>query len=226
VLPAVTAAMASAGAMAEFPAGARDTQPRPDWRPQPPAEEPRESRRRRRLLLPLLALLVLAAVVVGGLRLMSPAEDAASTTAAPTTSATSSAAPATTTAAPVVQLVQLRSGDYVGRPVADVQAELTARGLVVSLRPQQNGDAGDGLVTAVTPVGRLDPNSPITVTYAVAPPPTATPTPTAAPTSAAPSDDAGADQSASDPSPTDDGTRWDDTGDKKGHDRGKKYGKG
>jgi len=123
-------------------------------------------RHRRRLLVPLLALLAVAAVIAGGLQLMG-GWDGGETAAGTTAPSTSSAAPAT----PSVQLVDLVSADYLGRPYADVQAELTARGLVVTLRPLQTGDVPDGQVIAVDPVGALTPGSPVTLTYAVAPPP-------------------------------------------------------
>jgi eukaryotic-like serine/threonine-protein kinase len=125
-----------------------------------------EPAHRRRLLVPLLALLTVAAVVVGGLQLVR-GPDSGEAAAGTTAPSTSSAAPAT----PSVQLVDLVSADYLGRPYTDVQAELTARGLVVTLRPLQTSDVPDGQVIAVDPVGALTPASPVTVTYAVAPPP-------------------------------------------------------
>jgi serine/threonine-protein kinase len=76
-------------------------------------------------------------------------------------------------------LVSLSSADYVGRPVAEVQAELIERGLQVTLKPLQTGDVPDGQVIDLDPVGQVLPGAAVTVTYAVAPPPpTPTPTPT------------------------------------------------
>jgi eukaryotic-like serine/threonine-protein kinase len=195
--PAATTVMpAVAAPTAEFPAtqprGAWSPEPAQDWSPEP-AEEQREDSRRRRLLVPLLALLVVAAVALGGWQMLtsgSGADDrtASGATPSPTSSAPSSSAPAQ----PTVQLVDLTSSDYVGRPVGDVQAELTGRGLVVTLSAQETSDVADGMVTAVTPEGPLTPNSPVTVSYAVAPPQAPTPTPTPTPTVA----DPGADDSA------------------------------
>ena len=153
-----------------------------------PEEQDDDARRWRRLLVPLIALLAIAGVTVGGWQLMSRTSDDGGTAAAPSSSApaATSTAPSSAPATPTVRLVDLTSSDYVGRPVGTVQAELTAKGLIVTLTAQQTGDVGDGLVTAVDPSGSLPPNSPVTVTYAVAPPPpTPTPTPTPAPTSAA-----------------------------------------
>jgi protein kinase-like protein/PASTA domain-containing protein len=192
--PAATTVMpVVAGPTAEFPAtqprGAWSAEPAQDWSPEP-AEEHRESSRRRRLLVPLLALLVVAAVALGGWQMLTSGGDDDRTATGPTASPTSSAPTSSAAAQPTVQLVDLTSTDYVGRPVGDVQAELTGRGLVVTLAAQETSDVADGLVTAVTPDGPLTPNSPVTVSYAVAPPPpppTPTPTPTA--------EDPGADES-------------------------------
>jgi serine/threonine-protein kinase len=68
-------------------------------------------------------------------------------------------------------MVALSTGDYVGRPVAEVQAELLARGLQVTLRPVQTPDVPDGQVIAVDPAGQLSPGTLVTLTHAVAPPP-------------------------------------------------------
>jgi eukaryotic-like serine/threonine-protein kinase len=122
----------------------------------------------RRLLLPVAGLLLLGGATAGGLQLFGgqpPAAEAADV-----------AAPAPS--APAVQLVDLSPSAYTGRPVAEVQAELAARGLPVTLRPLTTADVPDGQVIAVTPDGPLPPGTPVTVTYAVAP---AVPMPTAAP---------------------------------------------
>jgi serine/threonine-protein kinase len=131
------------------------------------------ARDRRRLLVPVLALLAAVAVVLGGLQLLGD-EDGGAAAAAP--------AP-TTSAAPSVQQIGMASADFVDRPVTEVQAELTALGLVVTLRPLQTTDLADGLVIAVDPTGELTPGSAVTVTYAVPPPPVqaVAPTPETAP---------------------------------------------
>jgi serine/threonine-protein kinase len=75
-------------------------------------------------------------------------------------------APSTPTEAATVDV---DAGDYLGRPVAEVEAELIGLGLSVQLRPIQTADATDGEVLAVEPVGRLHPGQMVTVTPAVAP---------------------------------------------------------
>jgi serine/threonine-protein kinase len=74
-----------------------------------------------------------------------------------------------------VQRLLLAAGNYIGRPVADVQAELSVFGLAVTLRPLTTTDVPDGTVIAVDPVGELTPGSPVTLTHAVAPPPAPAP---------------------------------------------------
>jgi serine/threonine-protein kinase len=66
--------------------------------------------------------------------------------------------------------VQLRAADFVGRPLAAVQAQLTTLGLKVQPRPITTGDAPAGQVIAVDPVGPVVPGQTLVVTYAVAPP--------------------------------------------------------
>jgi hypothetical protein len=127
-----------------------------------------DGRRRRRLLVPLLALLVLAAVVFGGLQLTGGTTTSAD--GATPTPTTTTAAPTTTSAAPTVQRIALTPSDYVGRPFAEVQAELTGRGLQVTLRPLQTADVPDGQVISLDPVGDLTPGTAVTLTHAVAPP--------------------------------------------------------
>ena len=156
-------------------------------------EPPVRHGHRRRVLAALLALVVLAVAVVLGVQAVGgpgDAGEAVADTAAPSSTAPSSTAPASTApastapATPSVQPVLLASADLVGRPYAEVQAELTGRGLVVTLRPLQTGDVPDGQVIAVDPTGELTVGSPVTVTYAVAPTvvaPAPTPDPAPAP---------------------------------------------
>ncbi|MGY1639249.1 serine/threonine protein kinase [Geodermatophilus sp. SYSU D00742] len=137
-----------------------------------PAEDPDDGRPRRRLLVPLLAgLLVVAAVVAGalvlGLRGADPAPAGAPT---PAPSSATSATPTTPPPPRVVQ-VRLAAEEYVGRPVGQVQAELTGLDLLVQLRPVQTADVPAGQVMEVAPVGEVPVGTTITVTHAVAPPP-------------------------------------------------------
>jgi eukaryotic-like serine/threonine-protein kinase len=111
----------------------------------------------RRIVISLVALLVLAVVVTGA---FMRSDDGASVPPV--------VVPSTPTAAPTVDV---NAGDYLGRPVAEVQADLISQGLTVQLRPIQTADAADGEVLAVEPVGPQSPGASVTVTSAVAPPP-------------------------------------------------------
>ncbi|MGZ4670082.1 MAG: protein kinase domain-containing protein [Blastococcus sp.] len=103
-----------------------------------------------------------------------------------TGSATNQTAPRTTPASTSPAAVHLTAADYVGRPVAGVQAALVARGLQVHLVPVTTAATAPGQVTAVAPVGDVAPGSTVTVSYAVAPVVVPTPTPTPRPTPQAP----------------------------------------
>ena len=85
-------------------------------------------------------------------------------------------APAPTTPAGI----ELVAEEHLGRPVAEVQADLVGRGLQVQLVPVELADVRAGLVTAVGPTGLLAPGDLVQVSYAVppVPVPTSTPTPT------------------------------------------------
>lgn len=58
---------------------------------------------------------------------------------------------------------------YLGRPVAEVAAELGALGFRVETRQEPSADVAEGLVTAVEPVGSLSPGETITVTSSSGP---------------------------------------------------------
>ena len=96
----------------------------------------------RRLLVGLVALLVVTAVAAG--LLGSRADRSPAPVAGPTSAPTSS-----TTG-------RLLAGDYLGWPVAEVEAE-TGLGLSVQLRPVQTADAPAGQVLAVEPLEELTP---------------------------------------------------------------------
>ncbi|NYJ05494.1 protein kinase domain-containing protein [Petropleomorpha daqingensis] len=117
----------------------------------------------RRVLTPVAALAIGAVLGVGALQLV----------AVPTTTP-----PVAAQAAPATG-VTLRSADYVGRPVDEVEAALVDLGLQVVRSAQTTGSAAPGTVLGVGPVGLVSPGQLITVTYAVAPDP--------APSSEAPS---------------------------------------
>ena len=80
------------------------------------------------------------------------------------------AATATTTAGPTTAQIRLSAQQYIGRPVAEVQAALAAQGLDVQLVPVQTAAVPAGQVTAVDPAGTLAKGSVVRVSYAVAPP--------------------------------------------------------
>ena len=65
--------------------------------------------------------------------------------------------------------VPVAAEDHVGKPVAEVQAALIARGLQVSVVPVETADVAAGQVLAVNPVGDLAPGQTVTVDYAVPP---------------------------------------------------------
>jgi serine/threonine-protein kinase len=74
--------------------------------------------------------------------------------------------PADLTDAPPVPLV---GAEHIGRQVADVQADLVARGLLVLLAPVESRTAAPGEVTALTPEGALPRGSLVTVFFAIEP---------------------------------------------------------
>jgi len=115
----------------------------------------------RRFLRPLIVLLILAAVVAG---LLSWGGDR-------------SPAPEAAPRVPAVSTVEVDAGDYLGRPVAEVEAALTSLGLSVQVQPTETAEAPAGAVLGVEPVGRLSRGQVVTITPAVAPVPVPTPTP-------------------------------------------------
>ena len=63
--------------------------------------------------------------------------------------------------------VQVAAEEYLGRPVSEVEAELTSLGVSVQLRALRTATAPDGAVLAVGPTGELSPGQAVTVTHAV-----------------------------------------------------------
>jgi serine/threonine-protein kinase len=113
--------------------------------------------RARRVPVPLIlgafAALVVLAVLVGVVKgnPTRPEQPAAETTSTPST-------------------VRVVAAELLGRPAEQVQAELVEQGLSVQLTPVVTPDATPGTVVAVQPEGELAPGTPLTLTYAVAPP--------------------------------------------------------
>jgi serine/threonine-protein kinase len=182
-------------------------------------DEPAPERRRRWpwLVAALLTLLVAGGATAGFLQLAADRPDRP--TAAPSTS---SSAP------PIVQLVTLSLADLVGRPVAEVQAELLAQQLQVTLQPQETADAAADTVLTVNPVGELTPGAVVTVAYAVAPPPPPAPAPEPEPAPAPeppPAEDPGDQDDPDQGNPDDEGDDgggdwWEDDDDDGGDDDG------
>ena len=133
--------------------------------PVPVTPVPSPAQRSRRwapVLIGALAAVVVLAVVIG---LVQAGSGTPSDAAPPTGEATAQ----TTTSPATPSTVSLVAADLLGRPVAEVQAELVGRGLQVQLAPVETADVVAGQVTAVGPEGELAPGSAVTVTYAVPP---------------------------------------------------------
>jgi hypothetical protein len=111
------------------------------------------------LLIPLVAVVALIAVLTA---VLAGTERA---------SAPSAGATPEQTTAPAVHVA---AEAYLGRPVREVEAELTRLGMSVQLRELRTARAPDGAVLAVGPTGELSPGQAVTVTHAV---PVPTPSP-------------------------------------------------
>jgi serine/threonine-protein kinase len=112
-----------------------------------------------------------------------PATSATPTSATPTPTPTQTRNTPTPTQEPTPETVNVIPAAYLGKDYRQVQSELSNLGLAVTVEPLQTSEAAPGRVVGLNPTGPLPVGSPITVTYAVAPPaPTTTPTPTPVPT--------------------------------------------
>jgi serine/threonine-protein kinase len=138
------------------------------------------ARPRRRLRRTVASAVTLAiGAVLGGGVLQLVSGPAVPVTASATGTEGVAAGPATT--AP--DLVRVDAAAYLGRPVADVQRELTALGLVVEVASETSTTVPAGSVVSVTPDGDLTRGDDVLLTVAAAPP---APSPTAPPTAAQP----------------------------------------
>ncbi len=169
-----------------------------------PADEP-ERRGRSPWTWPLVALILLVLFALVGFFLTQqgifrPANDAVTTSASssppPTTASptvtSASAAPTTSrpTVAPPppVKTVNIIPEAYLGKDYRTVQSQLSAMELDVTVQPQVDANSLPNTVIALSRSGRVEVGSPVTITYAIAPPapaPTQT-TPPPAPTTAPP----------------------------------------
>ena len=162
-----------------------------------PADEP-ERKGRSPWTWPLIALILLVLFALVGFFLnqqgiLFPSNNATSsppssspqaTTASPTVtsaSPTPTRSTPTPTQEPTQETVNVIPAAYLGKDYRQVQSELSNLGLAVTVEPLQTSEAAPGRVVGLNPTGPLPVGSPITVTYAVAPP-TATSTPTPVPT--------------------------------------------
>ena len=129
----------------------------------PIAAQPAPAARRR---LPVLALAAAAALLIGVVVLVAALSGGSAPAGAGSSPHPSSTSPAG---------IAVAADEYVGHPVAEVQAALIGKGLQVQLVTAESADVPAGQVTAVAPTGTVSPGSTVRVTYAV--PPVAVPTP-------------------------------------------------
>jgi eukaryotic-like serine/threonine-protein kinase len=169
-----------------------------------PADEP-ERRRRSPWTWPLIALILLLLFALVGFFLnqrgilfpsSDPTSNAPSSNTLPSsatpTQTTQSATPTQTRATPTVttppapETVNIIPEAYLGKDYRTVQSQLSALNLDVSVQPQVDANSAPNSVIGLSRSGLVEVGSPVTITYAVAPPaPTTTsppPSPTQAPT--------------------------------------------
>jgi serine/threonine-protein kinase len=96
----------------------------------------------------------------------APTSATTSSAPAPSTTATPAPTPTPTPTPTTPAAVPLDAADYVGRPVAAVQAQLAALGLEVRLSPVRAPGVPAGHVVAVDPSGAVPPGSTVTVSFA------------------------------------------------------------
>ncbi|WP_411374868.1 serine/threonine-protein kinase [Arthrobacter sp. MPF02] len=206
------AAGMAAGAAGASAAGADSTMQRANamaaernWVPEDttyddePADEP-ERKGRSPWTWPLIALILLLLFALVGFFLnqrgiLFPSNDATSSppsSSPQTTSATPTRTPSPTptptrntptpTPEPTQVTVNVIPAAYLGKDYRQVQSELSSLGLTVTVEPLQTNEAAPNRVVGLNPTGLLPLGSPITVTYAVAPPAPTTTSPPPSPT--------------------------------------------
>ena len=217
-LPVVGAGAAGAAADADAPQGtlarANALAAERKWVPEEatyddePADEP-QRKGRSPWTWPLIALILLLLFALVGFFLsqrgiLFPSEDptsavttssAAPSSASPTRTSqsatpTQTRSTPTATQEPTPELVNVIPAAYLGKDYRQVQADLAALGLAVTVVPQESTDDAPGRVIELNPTGAVPEGTAITVVYAVAPEPEPTtsapaPAPTAAPTTSA-----------------------------------------
>ncbi|WP_409332808.1 serine/threonine-protein kinase [Trujillonella humicola] len=161
-------------AVADVRAGRR-LEPAPPPRTRELVLPPARRRHGRRALAPLATLLVGAGIGVGALQLVAGPAAVVPPAAAGEES-------------PRATGVDVDAAALIGRPADEVEAELVGLGLGVARVEQPTTGSAPGLVTAVSPAGRLATGTLVTLTVATEPPaPAQTPAP-AAPAGAGPAD--------------------------------------
>ncbi|WP_104167536.1 protein kinase [Arthrobacter sp. SX1312] len=180
-LPTV-AAPAAAGAAAGLAASRGWSEDDLDAVPAPPDRDEDENRRSP-WLIPLIVLLLLALGAIAFLVLQpllaggeDPAPVETSTSAAPATSRTPSSTPSPTSASPSpspstteADQVVITPSQYLGRPEAEVSAELGGLGFRVEAQRESSAEYAEGLVIGVAPVGALSPGETVTLTVSTGP---------------------------------------------------------
>jgi hypothetical protein len=161
-----------------------------------PADEP-DRRGRSPWTWPLIALILLVLFALIGFFLtqqgiLFPAKDTTTTSASsspPSTSASptrtsQSATPTPTqpsvTPTPTPETVNIIPEAYLGKDFRTVQSQLSAMNLDVTIQSQVDPNSTPDSVIALSRTGRVEVGSPVTITYAIAPPPVPTPTQTSA----------------------------------------------
>ncbi|MHA7240632.1 protein kinase domain-containing protein [Arthrobacter sp. TMS1-12-1] len=181
-LPTV-AAPAAAGAAAGIAASRNWSEDDIDA-PSPPYRDENENRRSP-WLIPLIVLLLLALGAIAFLVLQpllaggadpAPVQTSVSPTAAPATSRTPSPSPTSASPSPSpspstteAEQVVITPSQYLGRPEAEVSAELGGLGFRVESRRQASSEYAAGLVIGLAPVGALSPGETVTLTVSTGP---------------------------------------------------------
>ncbi|MDQ4491277.1 serine/threonine-protein kinase [Sinomonas sp. ASV486] len=167
------------------------------------AQRRQKPRKRSPLTWPLVGLILLLLFVLIGVWLSnaglfsptplpSPSASKSTTASSAPPSTTSSAPPSSTRAQTTAATVNVVPAAYLGKNYTDVQNQLEALGLSVTLVAVQSQTGIQGAVTSVSPGGQVPANSNITVTYLSVQPPVTLPQTSAAPPTSPTSNRSGA----------------------------------
>jgi serine/threonine-protein kinase len=129
-----------------------------------PVAGPTDERKSRWWVWLLLALAVIAAIVA--IVLLANGDDDPGSPTEPSSTAPTESGPSETQTTQGPDTVEVNEGDYVGRPVDDVVAELQNLGLNVQRNQLDNpGDQEEGIVDGVNPSGTLEEGDSVTVSF-------------------------------------------------------------